>query len=116
MSEAFPIDHEEEPKKKDAAQLAELFYYSLDRLHKTGDTEVGEIVESIRGYIDFRTQQDPEMAQAVVNALESFRDPDPKLADLESAQDMQKQANSAREVLGLPARGLPTEIPPHDDR
>jgi hypothetical protein len=42
-------------------------------------------------YIDFRTEQDPEMGQELVRALESFQDPDPKLATLQTAMAMQEQ-------------------------
>ncbi len=109
MTEAYANNNEVEPKKEDAAKLAELLYYALDRQCKVDESEIGEIVGSIEEYIDFRARQDPGMATALVGALESFRDPDPTLATTFASQGMQERANSAREVLGLPELDLPTE-------
>lgn len=127
MSERLPSNQEEEPKRKDAAQLADLLYYAHDREIKVRngesilrpETDIAELVESLEHYIDFRAQQDPEMAAALVDALESFRDPDPMLATLDASEHMQDQANRARTVLGMPTLDLPTEprvAPPTPDQ
>lgn len=129
MNSEYPAGHEKVPKRDDAAQLAELLYYSLDREHKVGQgddvllsvvqTEMSTIVDDIKNYIRFRAEQDPEMGQSILDTFESFRDPDPTLADLEPTQNMQAVANDVRETLGLPAQDLPTEprvVAPPSDR
>lgn len=107
---------EKEPKRDDAAKLATLYYYVLDRAYKLPGPGFHDIAGDIEAYMDFRAEQDPEMGHAIVNALESFRDPDPTLATLDAARDIQQQANSIRETLGLLPADLPTELPPPIDR
>jgi hypothetical protein len=96
--------------------LAVLLYYAYDREHKTGEHEIREVVEDVESYVSFRAAQDPAMGHALVNALESIRDPDPGLATVEAAQNMQKQANRVRETLGLPTRELPAALPLSNDQ
>ena len=59
MSETVPNNHEQDPKRDDAAQLARLYYYAADRANKVDEAELGEVVESIGSYCKFRAQQDP---------------------------------------------------------
>jgi hypothetical protein len=112
MHEHNRPSHEQEPKRADADALAELLYFTLDREEKTHDMEVGEVAESIGGYLDGRTERDPEMGHLLVNALESYRDPQPEMETLAALEGMQLRANYIRRILGLPERALPTEIPP----
>lgn len=103
---------EHDPKASDAAWLAKLWYYSADRQHKIDEPEIGEIVADIESYCRFRAKQDPEMGRAIVEAFESFRDPDPTLALHETAEDMRREAASLREALGLPPADTPAVQPP----
>jgi hypothetical protein len=112
MHEHDPASHEQESKREDAAKLAELLYFILDREEKTRDIEVGEAAETVGHYLEFRVQQDTEMGHILVNAFESYRDPQPEMETLEALQGMQEHANRIRETLGLPGRELPIEIPP----
>lgn len=111
MYERIPSRQEQEPKREDAGKLAETLYFILDRETCTQDSEVGEAAETLGHYIEFRAQQDPEMAHLLVDAFESFRDPQPEVAKLQSLEGMQEHANRIRTMLGLPDRELPTEIP-----
>ena len=112
MSELDPSRGELEPKLEDAAKLAETLYFILDREAKTRDIEVGEAASTFGGYLEFRAQRDAEMGHLLVNAFESYRDPQPEMETLEALEGMQDYANSIRRELGLPERPRPTEIPP----
>src|ERR1700722_8313368 len=113
MHERNTASYEQEPRQEDAAQLAKLLYFTYIRQVATGEHEVGEVAdEEIGSYLEFRVRQDPEMGQILVNAFESYRDPDLGMEKLEALRGMQEQANRIRESLGLPERELPTEIPP----
>ena len=122
MSEQFRGEHEQDSKHVDATRLASLIYYSLDREVKCrqgesmvdAETELRGVIGDIQSYIHYRAQQDSEMGQEILQSLESFRDPDPTLATLEAAQDMQKFANKVRQTLGLHTHELPTDLPPGD--
>lgn len=112
MHEYSPASNEREPKRQDAAQLAEMLYFALDRAEKTGNYEVGEVAETISHYFEYRAKQDPEMGHMLVYAFEAYRDPQPEMETLGALQGMQDHANRIRELIGLPGRELPDEIPP----
>jgi hypothetical protein len=117
-NEASPEGREQEMKVEDAGRLAALYYYTSDYAAKRSDEKEARAVREVRElmgiYIDFRVRQDPEMGNAVVTAFESFRDPNPELATLEAAQDMQEEANDVRHRLGLPRLDIPDTIPAAD--
>ena len=112
MHERNPLKYEQEAKREDAAKLAELLYFTLDREEKTHDIEVGEVAESIGSYLEFRVEQDAEMGHILIATFESYRDPQSTMETLEALQGMQDHANRIRGILGMPIQDLPTEIPP----
>lgn len=119
MIEANPSSHELEPKAKDATELAEKYYFARDHAASIEDDRrasnaVDEIMEVWSSYLDFRAKEDPEMGNALVAAFESFQDPDPTMAKLQVAVDMQEMSNRLRRHLGLPELDLPTDLPAAD--
>lgn len=115
MIEADHNSAERDPRTDDAAQLADLYYYTMDRANKAdprASTEVREVAGSIASYCRFRALQDPEIGRAIVDAFEAFRDPDLTLALPETADDMRREAGWLREALGLPPADTPNEPPP----